>query len=103
MKSRLKPSKPCQGYPLYAADNGQWAKKVNGRKYYFGSWTEDPKGERALREWVARQESIRAGLDCLKVHAVSSDLTLAELTRKFLEVKHTQLVSGELADETFSD
>ena len=34
-EKRRKPSKPFQGFPLYAHSNGSWAKKIGQRTRYF--------------------------------------------------------------------
>jgi integrase len=80
-----------------------WAKKVAGKRYYFGSWTTDATGEKALQDWLDRQAGIRAGLDNLRVSANASTLTLGQLIRQFMEAKHDRLLAGRLADETFDD
>jgi hypothetical protein len=33
-----RPSKPYPEFPLGAANNGHWQKKINGRIHYFGRW-----------------------------------------------------------------
>ena len=33
-----KPQKPRKDFPLGAANNGQWCKKVRGKIHYFGIW-----------------------------------------------------------------
>jgi integrase len=48
-----KPTKPTPDFPLTARNNGQWAKKVKGKFYYFGPWA-DPQGAlNAFNAWLA--------------------------------------------------
>ena len=35
-----KPRKPWLGFPLTAHGGGQWAKKINGKRHYFGVWAD---------------------------------------------------------------
>jgi hypothetical protein len=67
------PPLPYPDFPLRPHKNGQWYKSVwnsRGKKseqFYFGSWADEPKGERALSDpdtgWLARRDAIRAGID----------------------------------------
>lgn len=102
------PPKPYPDFPLFAHASGQWRKdvRVNGGKpipFYFGTWADDPEGERALRNWIERKDAIRAGLDKANVRTVAAGLTLAEVIPMFLEAKQDALLAGKLADETFND
>ena len=49
IKSRRvnKPTKPNAGFPLFAHQNGQWAKKVRAKLHYFGPWR-DAAGARMM-------------------------------------------------------
>ncbi len=44
-----KPGKPSSDFPLFAHNNGQWAKKINSRLRYFGPW-DDP--QEALQRYL---------------------------------------------------
>ena len=52
------PSLPFPEFPLRPHRNGQWFKSVwnprskKSEQFYFGSWADDPKGERALHDPV---------------------------------------------------
>lgn len=104
------PPKPYEDFPLFAHSGGQWRKDIwNGKTkravpYYFGPWSDDPKGERALKDWLNRRDAIKAGLDKVAVTGgTAGKLTLGELILEFMEVKQGLLVKGRLADETFMD
>ena len=53
-----RPDKPYKDFPLYAHNNGQWAKKVRGITRLFGPW-DDPHG--ALDKWLAQKDDLLAG------------------------------------------
>ncbi len=50
-----KPSKPTADYPLFPHDAGQWAKKIKGKMYYFGSWS---KPDEALQKYLDSKDKI---------------------------------------------
>lgn len=110
MNKATLPPKPYADFPLFAHTNGQWRKDIwNGKTkkavpYYFGPWADDQKGERALKEWVARKDAIKAGLDKVITNAAAAGtLTLGELIKDFMQTRHDKLLKGMLADETFMD
>lgn len=78
---QLRPSKPSPDLPLSITNTGQWAKKVKGRRYYFGAVSRDPRGERTIAEWLRRKPFIEAGApaepDLSIVALVSPTLPLA--------------------------
>jgi integrase len=50
-----KPAKPFADFPLFAHDNGQWAKKHKGKLHYFGRW-DDAEGSLArYKAFIAEQ------------------------------------------------
>lgn len=99
----MRPKKPTRSFPLFPHSHGQWCKKVKRRCYYFGSWRNDPEGERALAEWLARKDGILTGLDRLRVTTPSDAMTLGELCKLFLENRRTAMTSGDLSPTTYGD
>src|SRR5580658_8838849 len=91
------PKSPYEDFPLRAHNNGQWYKSVWNRRtkrseqFYFGTWADDPKGERTMTDpvvgWLARRDAIKAGIDSPRVQATDSELTLGELMSRFLTFK----------------
>ncbi len=55
---RRKPSKPRKDFPLYAHANGQWAKKVRGKTYFFGTWDDAVAAENS---WNRDKEALLDG------------------------------------------
>ena len=41
--------------------SGYWCKKVRGRVFYFGKVSDDPKGVKALDEWLRVRDDLIAG------------------------------------------
>jgi integrase len=98
------PTKPRPDFPLTPCGNGQWRKKVNGKPYYFGSWRSDPRGEQALKNWVARRDSIHAGLDHLPTSpSPASDITIGKLVGDYLAIRAKNVTNRELAPDSYRD
>jgi len=53
-----KPLRPYPHFPLFAHDNGQWAKKINRKLHYFGRW-DDP--DAALKKFAKDKVDLYAG------------------------------------------
>lgn len=95
-KNVEKPDPPYDDFPLFAHPNGQWAKKVNSKCYYFGPW-KDP--EAALGLWLKQKDDLLSGRQpsvCRSPDAV----TLKYLCNKFLATKKSLWQSGELSIHT---
>lgn len=95
--------KPSRSFPIFPHPGGQWAKKVKGRFYYFGSWKKDPKGEAALEDWLARKDGILAGLDRLRVANAPEAMTLGQLLKLFIENRRNSMLADELSMRTYGD
>jgi hypothetical protein len=101
------PKLPRTDFPLRPHRNGSWYKSVwnpltkRSSHFYFGTWADDPKGERALKDpdigWLARRDAIRAGIDSPRVEPLGGDLSLGELMGRFLTFKRGKVISGELS------
>jgi integrase len=87
-----KPDKPYPAFPLYAHRSGKWAKKVQGKTVYFGTW-DNP--EAALAEY-------EQFLD--KAPAKSyGPLTVKTACNLFLGAKDAQVKRGDLSERSFKD
>lgn len=101
--SDTKPAKPYQEFPLFAHQNGQWAKKIKGKQWFFGVWA-DP--DAALRKYLDEVNEIQAGRDLRRsgVVQVSSDqLTVYDMCNLFLERQEARRIAREVSNRHFSD
>ena len=96
-KPKLK--KPSKDFPLgIHKATGYWRKKVKGRVYYFGKVSSDPKGAKALKEWLEVKDDLLAGREPRKR---TEGLTVADLCNKFLTYKAVLRDNRELSPRTF--
>lgn len=94
----IKPTKPHPDYPLFPHRNGQWAKKINGRLLYFGTW-DGP--DQAL---VSYNDNIAHILSTGRKKPTDGDGgNVADLCNRFLTYKRSQLESGEIGQRSFDD
>jgi integrase len=93
----LKPAKPYPDFPLYAHRAGQWCKKIRGRFYYFGKWT-DP--DAALQRYLDQKDSLHAGRIARSDQIAA---TVKSLANAFLNQKQAMVDSGELTRRMWQD
>ncbi len=82
-----KPEKPRKNYLLFPHGNGQWAKKIRGKQYYFGAWDDPAVAE---DKYLAEREYLQAGR---KPPLVSDGCRVRDLCNRFLTVKESLLNS----------
>lgn len=92
-----KPKKPYKDFPLFPAANGQWAKKINGKRYYFGVWA-DPDAAVAFYERV--RHDLYAGRTP-SPESMGTQLTLEVLSNLFLDAKLRSVNAGEISQTTY--
>ena len=96
----VRPRKPRPDFPLFPHAAGYWAKKVRGKLIYFGKWSDDPTGQRALELWAEAKDDLLAG----RVPRGNKDgLTVADLVNRFLSYKLARVESGELTQPTWNE
>lgn len=98
-----RPAKPHPDFPLSPNLNGQWFKKINQKPYYFGSWRDDAKGERAIKEYNNRLPGILSGTDHLRLLAAKGLPVVGEVMGKYLAQCRLDVASGSLARITFGE
>ena len=85
-EKRQKPAKLRPNFPLFPHQNGQWAKKIRQKFYYFGPW-EDPIA--AKKKYLDEREYLQAG----RTPPQSSDgCRVRDLVNRFLTVKEAMRV-----------
>lgn len=97
-KVKRKPDRPRKDFPLGAASNGQWCKKIRGKIHYFGVWSNPAAAE---DEYLRVKEYLQAGR--LPPSKTQAGLTMLALTNEFMNAKRRQRDSSELSPRTFID
>ena len=100
-KADDKPKKPHPDFPLFPHATNRWAKKVKGKLYYFGKVSTDPKGEAAIKDWLARKDAILAGCDN-KTPARHPDdpVAIKDVCNAFYGHKKALREAGELTERS---
>ncbi len=86
--AKNKPEKPWPDFPLFAHGNGQWAKKVRGKLWYFGLWADPAAAE---QKWQDVKEDLWAA--CTP-REDTDGLTVKELADSFLTTKLNRANTG---------
>ena len=95
-----RPEKP-RGSPLFAAANGQWAKKINGVHHYFGPWEDHASAlDRFYREYPDLKEGRRPRASR---RSPSAYVTVEELVQSCLADKLALVESEDLDLSTFKE
>lgn len=93
------PRKPRPDFPLSVhKGSGYWCKKVRGRVHYFGKVSDDPKGAKALQQWLDEKDDLLAGRE---PRAKSDGLLVGDLCNEFLADKEQERDNKELSPRTF--
>jgi integrase len=92
-----KPSKPYPDFPLTAHPAGYWCKKIRGKLYYFGPWS-DPDG--ALAKYNEQKDDLHAGR---KPRPDADAATVKDVANDFLNAKQALVDAGELSPRTWDD
>jgi hypothetical protein len=86
--------KPWPGFPLFRHRNGQWAKKIKGHMYYFGT-----EAEAAYQRYARERADLEAGRVVPLVQPRT--LQVGELVNRCLDAKMVKVQSGEIKQRTF--
>jgi integrase len=90
-----KPDKPYADFELFAHASGQWAKKINGRLHYFGTW-DDWQG--ALDRYLDQRDYLVIGRT-----PPAQATSLADVLNQFLSDKKRSLDAGDIAQRTYTE
>lgn len=107
-----RPPKPYPEFPLCAANNGFWQKKIRGKIHYFGRWGRVVDGKLSrIREdgcWQEALEEYKSQVDDLKAGRTprvkgGEGLTVGELRGRFLTSKSRALDASEINARTYGE
>ncbi len=93
---KAKPAKPYKDFPLFPHLSGQWAKKIKGKRYYFGPWDD---WEGALKRYKREVDDLQLGLTPQR----EDGFTVKQMINEFLAFKQQQFQSGEVSERTFEN
>ncbi len=97
-----KVKKPYPEYPLFAHASNQWAKKIKGRMWYFGTLDDHVA---ALDKYNDQIHDIQAGRDPrrTKKQISAAELSVHDMTNLYLARQEARIKTGEVGRRHFSD
>ena len=97
-----KVKKPYPEYPLFAHASNQWAKKIKGRMWYFGTLDDHVA---ALDKYNDQIHDIQAGRDPrrTKKQLSAAELSVYDMTNLYLARQEARIKTGEVGRRHFSD
>ena len=95
-----RPARPTKDYPLFPHASGQWSKKIRGKLYYFGVWSEP---DAARRRYERQRVDLEAGRKPRPLDVRQDGVTVAEMCNHFLSAKRRQADAGELTERSWTD
>src|SRR5262245_15299954 len=92
-----RPAKPYPEFPLFPHAARQWAKKIRGKLFYFGAWS-DP--DAALAKYLDQKDALHAGLT---PRPDAGAVTVKDVANAFLNAKQALVETGELSQRSWLD
>lgn len=93
--NRSRPSNPYPSFPIYAASNGQWCRKIAGKHYSFGVWADY---KAALKKHNAEYPFLKDGI--APPESLES-WKVADVINEFLDIHQERMQIGEIEPITF--
>lgn len=94
-----KPAKPYKDFPLTAHPRGTWCKKIKGKIYHFGGWS-DP--DAALAKYRHQVDDLQAGREPGPMPA-DGQFTVEDLCFEFLDSKQIRVDTGLMSRRMLFD
>lgn len=96
------PGKQYQEFSMFPHASGQWAKKIEGMMWYFGTWEDHDGALQKYNDWIheiyAGSNSGRSGVP----HVYSDTLSVADLCNLFRERQPSRVETGSVSNRHFS-
>lgn len=90
---------PYEDFPLWPHPNGQWAKKIRGRVFYFGLWDD---WNAALNKYLDQKDDLQLGRKP-RAKSEKEGVTVKYLLDHFHEHKKQAMEQGDISERTFAE